>query len=287
MDERNRKDLQFHGERDSNIPSSLPLNSRPEGSDEQMLKKLSPTTAYQSENLGIGPLTEGITEAQPQTAVSDPNTTYLSQASESKTGEDVSSALLDNGSKVSHSVQPPNVQAQINENEDTKTPAPLQDDVQRQQKPRSGSMAAVMQGRQPDPIPGSPTADNGGSGSPVDETRLRKNSYMETGKARNNAESTDEDAPFFSSDEETNGLSMRGRQRNRRNKGESGSREQNVSTSDTDPGSKKPGQATASKKTVQKKLKTFEPLREKKESMQLPVRIVLWRLYLLTCMCRS
>lgn len=268
MDEWNGKGPQSHEEGGSKIPSSLSLASHPESLDEQMLKELNPTTAYQPENLGIGPPTDGLTEVQPQTVVSDSNTRNSRQARESKTGESVSSALLDNRSKISHSIHPHSNQGQLNENEDdTETPATLQNDVERQQKPRSGSMAAVMQGRQPDPIPGSPIADNGGSGSFVGEPRLRKDSYTEVGKARNVAESTDEDVPFFSSEEETNGLSMRGRQRNRRKKGESGSREQNVSTIDTNPGSKKAGQATASKKAVPKKLKTFEPLREKQESM--------------------
>ncbi|KAI4163079.1 MAG: hypothetical protein LQ342_003206 [Letrouitia transgressa] len=266
MDEWNGKGPQSHEEGGSKIPSSLSLASHPESLDEQMLKELNPTTAYQPENLGIGPPTDGLTEVQPQTVVSDSNTRNSRQARESKTGESVSSALLDNRSKISHSIHPHSNQGQLNENEDdTETPATLQNDVERQQKPRSGSMAAVMQGRQPDPIPGSPIADNGGSGSFVGEPRLRKDSYTEVGKARNVAESTDEDVPFFSSEEETNGLSMRGRQRNRRKKGESGSREQNVSTIDTNPGSKKAGQATASKKAVPKKLKTFEPLREKQE----------------------
>ncbi|KAL9614342.1 MAG: hypothetical protein Q9167_001145 [Letrouitia subvulpina] len=266
MDEQNGKDPRSHGEGGFKMPSSLPLTSRPDSPNEQALKKLNPTTAYRPENLGIGPATEGFTEVQPQTAVSDSNTTISRQARESKTEEDASSVLLDDRSNISHPIQSSSYQEQLKENEDdTDTPATLQNVVERQQKPRSGSMAAVMQGKQPDPIPGSPIADIGGSGSFVGESRLRKDSYMETGKARNVAESTDEDISIFSSEDETNGLSMRGRQRNRRKKGESGSRESNVSTSDTDPGSKRSGQATTSKKTVPKKLKTFEPLREKQE----------------------
>ncbi|KAL8746113.1 MAG: hypothetical protein Q9190_001837 [Brigantiaea leucoxantha] len=124
-------------------------------------------------------------------------------------------------------------------------------------KQRSGSMAAVMRGKQPDPIPFLTEGVENPSSS--GELRLRK----DLGKGKG-IESTDEDAQSSSEDERN--ISSRGRQRSRRTKATAGTRDANISASDTDAGNA--ALETVVNKGQPKRLKTFEPLRDKKERVK-------------------
>ena len=122
-------------------------------------------------------------------------------------------------------------------------------------KPGTGSMAALMQGREPDLIPGSISPDLSGNNSP--DARLEKDYYKE--KTSKSVTELGNDKKHSSDDEESG---SRGRQKSREKKHYR--RESNVSASDTDGASANEHSASEIKKPP-RKLKTFEPLREKEE----------------------
>ncbi|KAI4143713.1 MAG: hypothetical protein L6R39_004471 [Caloplaca ligustica] len=121
---------------------------------------------------------------------------------------------------------------------------------------RPDSVAAVMQGRQPDPIPGTIPSTTNGNTSP--DARLEKDYHREKAtEERTAGEETDRD----SSGDEDEG--SRGRQPDRKKKHYR--KDSNVSTaSDTDGGSNAETLVGSARKPP-RKLKTFEPLRKKEE----------------------
>ena len=130
-------------------------------------------------------------------------------------------------------------------------------------KARAGSMAAVMQGREPDPIPGTQQAGAGDDTSP--DARLEKDYHKSKMRKEGAVDSTDEDRRSDSSEDQDKSSSSRGRQMNREKK--EYRRDSNVSASDTDVGSGKERSTSGGiRKVPPRKLKTFEPLREKEES---------------------
>ncbi|KAL9013720.1 MAG: hypothetical protein Q9173_001601 [Seirophora scorigena] len=118
-------------------------------------------------------------------------------------------------------------------------------------KPRTGAVAAVIQEQEPDTVP--PTSFNGNT-SP--DEGLEKEYHTE--KRRSRRTDSDEDYNESSGDEDQG---SRGRQRSREKKHYR--TVSDVSASDTDGGSAT--EAASGRKKPPRKLKTFEPLREKKE----------------------
>lgn len=125
-----------------------------------------------------------------------------------------------------------------------------------ERKTETESMAAIMQGREPDPIPSSLIPNLSGHNSP--DARLEKE-YHRDKKGETGTEVGDESRDS-STDEESG---SRGRQRSREKKHYR--KDSNVSASDTDGASANETSASSSKKPP-RKLKTFEPLRKKYES---------------------
>ncbi|KAL8710316.1 MAG: hypothetical protein Q9220_005086 [cf. Caloplaca sp. 1 TL-2023] len=118
---------------------------------------------------------------------------------------------------------------------------------------RRGSMAAVMQGREPDPIPGAIHSSTSGRDSP--HMHLEKDYHKE--KRKGSESGSGPEAEGNSGDEHSG---SRGRQKGREKK--EYRRDSTVSASDTDGGSTKGSEV---KQPAPRKLKTFEPLREKQE----------------------
>lgn len=122
-------------------------------------------------------------------------------------------------------------------------------------KHRTVSVAAIMQGGNPDPFPGTVSPKSRGNTSP--DARLEKDYHKEKATERR----TDSDGNYkdSSGDEDTG---SRGRQRSREQKHyRKGS---NVSASDTDGGNATETSVSGHKKPP-RKLKTFEPLQRKEE----------------------
>ncbi|KAL9605887.1 MAG: hypothetical protein Q9179_000951 [Wetmoreana sp. 5 TL-2023] len=113
-----------------------------------------------------------------------------------------------------------------------------------------------MQGREPEPSPGSP--DSGYSGNDSPDARLEKEYHRE--QVRTDMAGKGDEAKDNSGDEAP---SSRGRQRSREKK--QYRKDSNVSASDTEGTSGKEASTSSSKKPPPRKLKTFEPLREKEE----------------------
>lgn len=128
--------------------------------------------------------------------------------------------------------------------------------AQEVRKQSTGSMAAVIEGREPDPIPG--MAELSGNNSP--DASLEKDYHREkVAGLRTDADSGD-DYKDSSEDEDDGG--SRGRQKNREKKHYR--KVSDVSVSDTDGGSATEASVNDIKKPP-RKLKTFEPLQKKKE----------------------
>ncbi|KAL9603141.1 MAG: hypothetical protein Q9219_001344 [cf. Caloplaca sp. 3 TL-2023] len=120
---------------------------------------------------------------------------------------------------------------------------------------KPGSMAAVMRGQEPDPIPEPTTSTFSGNNSP--DARLEKDYHRDrTGETGIDSGADNRDS---SGDEESD---SRGRQKDREKKHYR--KESNVSASDTE-GTSTTEVSTSSAKKPPRKLKTFEPLREKQE----------------------
>lgn len=118
-----------------------------------------------------------------------------------------------------------------------------------------GSMSAVTQGQDVDSSLGS-----GLSGNDSPDARLEKEYHRD--KVRTDIRKKGDESKDNSSDENS---SSRGRQRNREKK--QYRKVASVSASDTDRGSGKEIEGSASNKPTPRKWKTFEPLREKEERM--------------------
>lgn len=125
-------------------------------------------------------------------------------------------------------------------------------------KQATSSTILTTQDQETDLAPG--TADSGLSGNDSPDARLEKEYHRE--KEKNDGIKNDDRDKGCSSDENS---SSRGRQRNREKK--QYRKESNASASDTDGGSAKEITTSSGKKPTPRKLKTFEPLREKEESM--------------------
>ncbi|KAL8730292.1 MAG: hypothetical protein Q9166_004175 [cf. Caloplaca sp. 2 TL-2023] len=121
---------------------------------------------------------------------------------------------------------------------------------------RTGSMAPVIQDL--GPYLTTRTADSELSGNNSPDARLEKEYHRE--KVRKDGTEDNAEGRISSSDEDS---SLRGRQRSREKK--QYRKQSNTSASDTDGGSAKDTTASGSKKPPPRKLKTFEPLREKYE----------------------
>lgn len=122
----------------------------------------------------------------------------------------------------------------------------------------AGSTAIATQDEECDLIPNEAGSGPDGNNSP--DARLEKEYHRE--KVRKDGIENDDDYKASSSDEDSN---TRGRQRGREKK--QYRKDSNPSASDTDGGSAKKISTSSSKKPPSRKLKTFEPLREKEESM--------------------
>ncbi|KAL8952904.1 MAG: hypothetical protein Q9222_001194 [Ikaeria aurantiellina] len=118
---------------------------------------------------------------------------------------------------------------------------------------RRGSMAAVMQGREPDPIPGAMRSSTSRRDSP--DVRLEKEYRKEKPKGGESGSGDEIKDDSCAEDSDS-----RGRQKRREKK--EYRRESTVSASDTDGGTTSQVKV---KKPAPRKLKTFEPLREKQE----------------------
>lgn len=103
------------------------------------------------------------------------------------------------------------------------------------------------------------TVDSGLSGSDSPDARLEKEYHRE--KERNDEITNNDRDRGSSSDEDS---TSRGRQRNREKK--QYRKESHTSASDTEAGGSKETTTSSGKTPPPRKLKTFEPLREKKES---------------------
>ncbi|KAL8757584.1 MAG: hypothetical protein Q9199_002115 [Rusavskia elegans] len=123
-------------------------------------------------------------------------------------------------------------------------------------KQATSSTILTTQDQETDLAPG--TADSGLSGNDSPDARLEKEYHRE--KEKNDGIKNDDRDKGCSSDENS---SSRGRQRNREKK--QYRKESNASASDTDGGSAKEITTSSGKKPTPRKLKTFEPLREKEE----------------------
>ncbi|KAL8945224.1 MAG: hypothetical protein Q9211_000234 [Gyalolechia sp. 1 TL-2023] len=120
---------------------------------------------------------------------------------------------------------------------------------------KPGSIAAIVQEREPDPVPVSASSALSSNDSP-DAPMAKEYHRDKMGERGTNSDNEYKE----SSGEEESG--SRGRQTNREKKHYR--RESNLSASDTD-GTSATGTSASSSKKPRRKLKTFEPLREKQE----------------------
>ncbi|KAL8768357.1 MAG: hypothetical protein Q9209_005391 [Squamulea sp. 1 TL-2023] len=118
------------------------------------------------------------------------------------------------------------------------------------------STTTTTQDQESNSIPGIVGSELSGNNSP--DARLEKEYHRE--KVRSDGTKNDDEDKDTSSGEDS---SSRGRQRSREKK--QYRKESNASASDTDGGTTKETASSNGKKTPQRKLKTFEPLREKEE----------------------
>ena len=133
----------------------------------------------------------------------------------------------------------------------------LDEPVPESQKRRTDSVTATAKHQKVDATPGAAHSSFSGNNSP--DSRLEKEYHKE--KERDES-TTDNYEDQGSSDDDDS--SSRGRQKSREKKHYR--RESDASATDTDRGNAKETPTISGKKPPPRKLKTFEPLREKEES---------------------